>query len=552
MNRLRKTLALCCVAVFASIAAAQPFGGGGGNQAALDQLGGAADEAALIGIHQELDIPRGDTDGSGQVQFVDFLILSNDYGKTGTSYAEGDLNLDGETSLADFSLLSQNFGKEGYQPEPSSRPPNANLGLWLNDGDLIVSSATVQQIGGFEIRSPNESLVPGSDFSSAPPADPFTFYLSRSSSNLTVGRLATAAEIDGDYHTDFGTTDSSSLTISWFEPGSYDLYSLGFGEGDALTNRRLNDPPPPPTNEPEPPPFGGPPAEQDERFSQVADLSELTALHQEADVPRGDFEANGTAGFSDFLILSNNYKQEVDSYSEGDANLDGIVDLKDFAIHSNNFGQSGYSPDPPPTDRVQLTPSINANQKVVITPEDAVDLGGLVIESSNGGLADITFDVKAEPLTFFLERTNESVTLGSLGIFVSVDEPFTTNVVASADSELSLQWFQRGSYEVFSTSDEFAALTLEPSLVGDLDNDGRVGFPDFLILSRNYGQPVTPNESGDIDGDGNVGFPDFLLLSNNFGTPAAGEVSPVPEPSAKCMLAALGSIALMARKRRRG
>ena len=59
-----------------------------------------------------------------------------------------------------------------------------------------------------------------------------------------------------------------------------------------------------------------------------------------------------------------------------------------------------------------------------------------------------------------------------------------------------------------------------PPLVGDINGDGSVGFPDFLILSANFGQSVDPGTNGDIDGDGMVGFPDFLALSANFGATA--------------------------------
>lgn len=53
-------------------------------------------------------------------------------------------------------------------------------------------------------------------------------------------------------------------------------------------------------------------------------------------------------------------------------------------------------------------------------------------------------------------------------------------------------------------------------LAGDLDGSGDVGFSDFLILSRSFGELGSPAQ-GDIDGDGRVGFPDFLILQDNFG-----------------------------------
>lgn len=59
------------------------------------------------------------------------------------------------------------------------------------------------------------------------------------------------------------------------------------------------------------------------------------------------------------------------------------------------------------------------------------------------------------------------------------------------------------------------------NLEGDLDNDGRVTFSDFLKLSGNFGKPDPNGDLGDIDGDGRVGFGDFLKLAGNFGKQAA-------------------------------
>ena len=85
------------------------------------------------------------------------------------------------------------------------------------------------------------------------------------------------------------------------------------------------------------------------------------------------------------------------------------------------------------------------------------------------------------------------------------------------------------------------------SLQGDIDGDGSVGFPDFLILSANFGQAGTAAQ-GDIDGDGSIGFPDFLLLSGNFGQSAGAAA--VPEPGTGCL--ALLGLLLLAGRRRRG
>ena len=58
------------------------------------------------------------------------------------------------------------------------------------------------------------------------------------------------------------------------------------------------------------------------------------------------------------------------------------------------------------------------------------------------------------------------------------------------------------------------------ALQGDFDNDGTVGFGDFVIFARAFGKRV--NETGydakfDLDGDGLVGFSDFVIFAQQFG-----------------------------------
>ncbi len=112
--------------------------------------------------------------------------------------------------------------------------------------------------------------------------------------------------------------------------------------------------------------------------------------------------------------------------------------------------------------------------------------------------------------------------------------------------KLQLNWSGRPHSEF-----TYGFLTLGPGLAadplpGDLDGDGMVGFPDFLILSANFGMPGGAAD-GDIDGDGTVGFPDFLTLSSNFGKSAA---QAVPEPSGIVLWSIVGLAACLRRRRR--
>ena len=66
----------------------------------------------------------GDIDGSGDVAFADFLILSQNFGQAATDHTTGDIDCSGDVAFADFLVLSQNFGQTvgGAEtvPEPST------------------------------------------------------------------------------------------------------------------------------------------------------------------------------------------------------------------------------------------------------------------------------------------------------------------------------------------------------------------------------------------------------------------------------------------------
>ncbi len=63
-------------------------------------------------------------------------------------------------------------------------------------------------------------------------------------------------------------------------------------------------------------------------------------------------------------------------------------------------------------------------------------------------------------------------------------------------------------------------VTIYPPNRADIDNDGLVGFSDFLVLSRNLGRTQATSQEGDLNGDQQVMFEDFLIYSMETQTPA--------------------------------
>lgn len=53
---------------------------------------------------------RGDVNLDGETSFVDFLLLSANYGKEGAVRSDGDLNDDAFVSFEDFLILADDFG----------------------------------------------------------------------------------------------------------------------------------------------------------------------------------------------------------------------------------------------------------------------------------------------------------------------------------------------------------------------------------------------------------------------------------------------------------
>lgn len=59
----------------------------------------------------ELQIPLGDADRNGTVDFADFLAVGTNFGQPGPfGWKDGDFNGDTNVDFADFLILSENYG----------------------------------------------------------------------------------------------------------------------------------------------------------------------------------------------------------------------------------------------------------------------------------------------------------------------------------------------------------------------------------------------------------------------------------------------------------
>jgi formylglycine-generating enzyme required for sulfatase activity len=94
-----------------------------------------------------------------------------------------------------------------------------------------------------------------------------------------------------------------------------------------------------------------------------------------------------------------------------------------------------------------------------------------------------------------------------------------TSLDASTIVSLSFAELQRDGLWETSSPRQFVELAPSPS--SDFDNDGTVGFTDFLQFAASFGSSVGDGVYDlrhDIDQSGEVGFSDFLIFAASFGT----------------------------------
>ena len=78
----------------------------------------------------------------------------------------------------------------------------------------------------------------------------------------------------------------------------------------------------------------------DDNGDGVVNSDDVSFAIQAAGSLRGDLDFDGSVGFADFLILSNNFGATDTVYTTGDLTCDGAVAFADFLVLSGNFGES--------------------------------------------------------------------------------------------------------------------------------------------------------------------------------------------------------------------
>lgn len=127
---------------------------------------------------------------------------------------------------------------------------------------------------------------------------------------------------------------------------------------------------------------------------------------------------------------------------------------------------------------------------------------------------DTDINARNEHVEVALENPAEAASM-----VITFDMPYATNdwwwAIDNVEVSADVTGVSSAPVEEWSFTTGEGGVEFLPE---DLDEDGEVGFSDFLILSGAFGQPADPAGSGaDIDGSGVVDFADFLRLSGAFG-----------------------------------
>ena len=105
--------------------------------------------------------------------------------------------------------------------------------------------------------------------------------------------------------------------------------------------------------------------------------------------------------------------------------------------------------------------------------------------------------------------------VNSDGLVDSADIDAVFLAIRNGDKDPRFDLVQDGT--VNQADADFLIGDIIGTVVGDVNLDGVVDFPDFLLLARSFNQQNALWSDGDFNGDGTVNIADFLALSREFG-----------------------------------
>lgn len=182
-------------------------------------------------------------------------------------------------------------------------------------------------------------------------------------------------------------------------------------------------------------------------------------------------------------------------------------------------------------------------------PADLNNMGASAAEGGVFAVGDefprITLRLGAGGFTIDLASPPEN-TSGEANAYISETLPYNGAAADLAQIDFGYSASSSNGFNSGYALDNILVTGFETFLQGDFDLDGTLGFPDFLILTSNFGQQ---SSDGDFDLNGTVDLADFVGFKAAFGAQAPTAAS-VPEPTSIGLLL-IGVLGFLARRRRR-
>ena len=216
-----------------------------------------------------------------------------------------------------WSVLNRATFTSDVTDPPVDPPVDSDLRGLIVTGGRIILEANDLDVQGVNFESAAGLLVPIPNND----ADPFDFALSNTNEQISLGNLGSTVRLDGQLITEIrylGTEPESDLKATYGADGAEVEFPVEVSEsthdcnGDGVTDAG--------------------------DLNCICEVGAVDELLAELGLQKGDFDGDGSVGFSDFLLLSTSFGQTGVGYANGDADCSGTVDFTDFLILSSNFG----------------------------------------------------------------------------------------------------------------------------------------------------------------------------------------------------------------------
>lgn len=159
---------------------------------------------------------------------------------------------------------------------------------------------------------------------------------------------------------------------------------------------------------------------------------------------------------------------------------------------------------------------------------------GFGLPGQSGNLAG---DTMLTPPWSFPAMIADGTYTGSAGSISISGSPTVTTLMPDQATVVNSGTIGFATHSPDTVNGETVPIGMMQRLPGDVNDDGKVGFDDLVVLARNYGKHNAVWEDGDFNADSIVGFDDLVILARNYGKTATAAELAALDPSVRAEVA---------------